>query len=113
MLPGPHEHARPLALLAVLYSSRAALCPAAPAPAPAARSSPPPLPTPPLPLPLPQVERALLQGEGEEGPDELESLVRSLGQQLRSSRWVEEELARKAAAGEPLVRIFGAADEKK
>ena len=90
-----------MALLAVLYSSRAARHPAAPAPA--ARSSPPPPP----PQPLPQVERALLQGE-EEGPDELESLVRSLGQQLRSSRWVEEELARKAAAGEPLVRIFDA-----
>ena len=91
------EHTRALSILSALFAFRAALC---------QRAEPrQPLPQPPQ--ALQQVEGALhAAAQQGEGPDELESLVRSLGQQLRSSHWVEEELARKAAAGEPLVRVF-------
>jgi len=37
--------------------------------------------------------------------DELESLVKLLGSQLRESGWIESELARKQVAGEKLVNI--------
>lgn len=46
-----------------------------------------------------------------EQPDELELLVRDLGQQLRSSTWIEDEIARKRASGEPLVRLFDVGSE--
>jgi hypothetical protein len=100
------EHKCALALLSALFSWRAALCLRAEQPLQQVRAEPP--------LPLEQVEGALHAAAAAaalqpEGPDELEGLVRSLGQQLRSSHWVEEELARKAAAGEPLVRVFEAA----
>ena len=41
-----------------------------------------------------------------ESPDELETLVKTLSQQISSTGWVEAELARKRAAGEPLVQAF-------
>ena len=98
------EHHRALVLLALVLGARAAAglrsAPAAPLRA-----------APPLPPPQPQAlpVDCLLPAAGAEAPDELEGLVRHLGQQLRGSNWVSEELARKRAAGEPEVRLFGAA----
>lgn len=63
---------------------------------------PPAVPAPPLELGMPVAA---------EQPDELELLVRDLGQQLRSSTWIEDEIARKRASGEPLVRLFDVGSE--
>ncbi len=37
---------------------------------------------------------------------DLDSLVRSLSAQISSTGWVDAELARKSAGGEPVVNIF-------
>jgi hypothetical protein len=41
----------------------------------------------------------------EEAPDELESLVKLLSRQIVATGWVEQELGRKRAAGEPLLAV--------
>ncbi len=94
-----NEHATALALLSLVYSAvRASGGRASPQ---AQRQSA---------LPQPQAAAQPSQPQPQaEAPDELESLVRHLGQQLRTTRWVEEELARKAAAGEPIKKLFEAA----
>lgn len=52
---------------------------------------------------LPPVLSADLASPTQE--DELESLVKLLGSQIKDSGWVEAEIARKKAAGEPLVNV--------
>ena len=41
----------------------------------------------------------------------LEDLVKTLGRQIASTGWVEAELARKKAAGEPLIKILSVGEE--
>lgn len=41
----------------------------------------------------------------------LEDLVKTLGRQIASTGWVEAELARKKAAGEPLIKILRVGEE--
>ena len=92
-----NEHATALALLSLVYAAvRASGGRASPQAAQGAQLQPQPLAAAQPSQPQPQAEE----------PDELESLVRHLGQQLRTTRWVEDELARKAAAGEPVKKLF-------